>query len=76
MSSKTVSVPNIGCMGCVRTIQNEVKAMAGVTAVKADLPSKTVTIDWSDATNWTAIAAKLKEIDYPAAEDAGLIKPL
>ena len=68
MNSKTVSVPNIGCDGCVRTIQNEVKDVAGVVEVKADLKTKLVSVKWDDKTNWQTIAGKLAEIDYPAVE--------
>lgn len=68
MNTKTVSVPNIGCDGCVRTIQNEIKDVAGVVEVKADLKTKLVSVKWDDITNWQTIASKLAEIDYPAVE--------
>lgn len=68
MNTKTVSVPNIGCDGCVRTIQNEIKEVAGVVDVKADLKTKLVSVKWDDKTNWQTIASKLAEIDYPAVE--------
>jgi len=68
MNTKTVSVPNIGCDGCVRTIQNEIKDLAGVVEVKADLKTKLVAVKWDDKTNWQIIASKLAEIDYPAVE--------
>lgn len=68
MNTKTVSVPAIGCMGCVRTIENEVSEIVGVTDVKADLDTKRVTVTWDDKTAWHVIASKLQEIDYPAVE--------
>ncbi len=68
MNSKTVSVPNIGCDGCVRTIQTEIKDIAGVVDVKADLKTKLVSVKWDDKTNLQTIASKLVEIDYPAVE--------
>jgi copper chaperone CopZ len=68
MNTKTVSVPNIGCDGCVRTIQNEIKDVAGVVEVKADLKTKLVSVKWDDKTSWQIIAGKLAEIDYPAVE--------
>lgn len=66
---KTVYVPNIGCNGCVRTIQNEVSQVPGVTSVRGDPSSKLVTIVWDEAggATWEAIQAKLIEIDYPPA---------
>lgn len=67
---KTVQVPNIGCNGCVRTIQNEVSQVPGVMSVKGDSSTKWVTIVWDEAAGatWEAIRAKLIEIDYPPAE--------
>ena len=68
MNSKTVSVPNIGCDGCVRTIQNEIKEVAGVVEVKADLKTKLVSVKWDDKTNWQTIAGKPAEIENPVVE--------
>lgn len=67
---KTVQVPNIGCNGCVRTIQNEVSQVPGVTSVKGDPSTRRVTIVWDEAAGvtWETIRAKLIEIDYPPAE--------
>lgn len=61
---KTFRVPNIGCAGCVRTIQNEVAEIAGVRNVVADLATKTVVVEWQDPADWPQIESKLKEIDY------------
>jgi copper chaperone CopZ len=68
MESKTFRVPNIGCNGCVRTILNEVSQVPGVKTVKADLPTKMVTVTYEGGTTWDAIKSKLAEIDYPAEE--------
>ena len=67
-NTKTVNVPNIGCNGCVRTIQNEVAQVPGVKTVKADLATKMVTVVWDDSVAWDKIEAKLVEIDYPPAK--------
>lgn len=68
MTTKTVTVPNISCGHCVMTIQREVGELGGVTEVKAEEASKKVTVTWDpDATDWTAIEATLKEIEYPPA---------
>lgn len=68
MQTKTVSVPAIGCAGCVRTIQNEVSEIQGVASVKADESSKQVLIEWDAPATWDEIKAKLVEIDYPPQE--------
>lgn len=68
MDSKTFRVPNIGCNGCVRTIQNEVAQVQGVSSVKADLSTKMVTVTFEGETTWEAIKAKLVEIEYAPEE--------
>lgn len=68
MTTKTVTVPNISCGHCVMTIEREVGGLAGVASVKAEQNPKQVTVSWDpDATDWTAIEALLKEINYPPA---------
>jgi copper chaperone CopZ len=50
----------------VRTIEREVGELPGVRAVKADVASKIVTIEWQEpATGWEAIRSLLVEINYP-----------
>jgi copper chaperone len=69
MTSKTVKVPNISCGHCVMTIEREVGEMAGVSEVKADQVSRSVTVSWDpDATGWEAIEGLMKEINYGPAE--------
>jgi copper chaperone len=62
--TKTFTVPNISCDGCVRTITNEVREIAGVTAVQGDVETKIVTVQWDDPATWDAIREKLTEIEY------------
>ena len=67
MATKTFKVPNISCGHCVKTIEREVGELEGVTSVKADEATKTVTVEWQEpTTHWDAIAALLEEINYPA----------
>ena len=65
---KTFSVPNIGCDGCVRTIQTEVAQVPGVRKVIADLGTKTVVVEWEEPATRSVVESKLREIDYPAVE--------
>lgn len=65
---KTFNVPNIGCDGCVRTIQNEVGELPGVQKVVADLSTKTVVVEWVDPATRQQVEDRLREIDYPAVE--------
>ena len=68
MQSKKFKVPNISCGHCVRTIQNEVGELEGVTTVLASEETKEVTVSWDEATqSWTNIESLLEEINYPPA---------
>jgi hypothetical protein len=51
------------------TIEREVGDLAGVTSVKAEQVTRDVTVSWDPgATDWSAIASLLKEINYAPAE--------
>ncbi len=65
METKTFVVPNISCGHCTRTIENELADVAGVTAVKAEIESKKVTVSWDAPATWQAINGLLHEINYP-----------
>lgn len=66
METKTVTVPNISCGHCVTTIQREVGELEGVSDVKAEQESRSVTISWDpDATDWVVIESTMREINYP-----------
>ncbi|HMR62917.1 MAG TPA: cation transporter [Anaerolineae bacterium] len=65
MQTKTVKVPNISCGHCVRTIENEVGELAGVTKVSASESTKLVTVEWNEPQTWETIQALLEEINYP-----------
>lgn len=68
MERKTIQVPNIGCDGCVRTIQNEIREIAGVNAVEGNKDTKQITVEWDAPANWNLIVKKLVEIDYAPSE--------
>lgn len=65
MSEKTVHVPAISCGHCTGTIERELGALEGVTAVNSDLAGKQVTITWQAPADWERIEATLKELGYP-----------
>lgn len=67
MTTKTVTVPNISCSHCVRTIEMEVGAMGGVLDVSAEEATKQVTVEWDAPADWQKISALLDEIGYPAS---------
>ena len=68
MDTRTVVINNISCNHCVHTIEREIGEIKGVQTVKADLPTKIVTIIWEGPATWDQIAGTLTEIEYPPSE--------
>lgn len=68
METRSFTVPNIGCDGCVRTIVNSLTSQDGVVKVDGDVASKRVTVQWQSPMTWDVIVHTLEEIDYSPAE--------
>ncbi|MDA2937911.1 heavy-metal-associated domain-containing protein [Acidobacteria bacterium AH-259-A15] len=66
MQTKTFRVANITCAHCVMTIERELSELEGVTSVKADEKTKTVCVQWDEASaSWHKVRLLLEEINYP-----------
>ena len=68
MTTVTYFIPNISCEHCVHTIQMEVGGLIGVQSVKADVETKTATIEFSMPATEEQIKSLLAEINYPIRE--------
>ena len=68
MTTVIYSIPNISCNHCVHTITMELKDMAGVSSVEADMLSKQATIAFEPPATEESIKQLLSEINYPVAE--------
>ena len=66
--SHEFSVPDISCGHCVRTIENELRALDGIATVTADKDRKTVLITWHEPAQIETIKAVLEDIGYPARD--------
>ena len=66
MAQETLTVPNISCGHCVSAIESELAEMEGVSSVKADAETRTVTVQWEAPASIARIRATLTEINYPA----------
>ena len=69
MQNVTYRVPGISCGHCVNTIELELNEVEGVSRVKADVESKSVTIDFQDPASEARLINLLKEINYPIQEE-------
>jgi copper chaperone len=67
MEKKTLSIPNISCGHCVRTITSELTGVKGVSRVEGDPQGRKITVEWDAPATLEKIKTVLKEINYPAA---------
>ncbi|MCU0476623.1 MAG: heavy-metal-associated domain-containing protein [Anaerolineae bacterium] len=67
METKTVTVPNVGCNGCVNSIKLEVSDIPGVSSVEGVAETKQITVAWQSPATWEQIKAKMAEINYAPA---------
>lgn len=68
MEKRTFTVPNIGCDGCVRTVEATVRDVVGVKSVKGQVDNKQVVVEYDAPATWEAIRTALTEVDYAPAE--------
>lgn len=66
MATTTLSVPDISCEHCERTITNALTPLTGVHAVKVNIPTRQVEVDYDQAVvDVDRFKAVLLEEDYP-----------
>jgi len=58
--------PDISCQHCAMAIKRELAAVAGLSDVQVDVPSKTVTLEYDNEDTLKRALALLNEIGYPA----------
>lgn len=65
----TLSVPDVSCEHCVKTINGALGAVPGVTEVSTDIPSKTVHLAFdSDQVSMARIEEVLDDAGYSIAK--------
>lgn len=68
MARTTLSVPDISCEHCERTITEALTPLDGVRDVKVDIPAKQVSVDYDDTiVDVNRFKAVLQEEEYPVA---------
>ena len=64
-----LSVPEVSCEHCVKTINGTLGELAGIEAVNTDIPTKTVQLSYDPAEiSLERIEATLDEIGYTVAK--------
>ncbi len=65
----TLKVPDVSCEHCVKTIDGALGALAGVEAVRTDIPTKTVRVRYEpDKVSLQQIEATLDDAGYTVAK--------
>lgn len=68
MTQTVLSVPDISCDHCARTVTNALSPLEGVARVAVDVPSKRVTVEYDPAQIDVAkMSSVLADEDYPVA---------
>lgn len=68
MAKTTLSVPDITCEHCERTITQALTPLDGVREVKVDIPTKQVHVDYDEtAIGIDRFKTVLQEEEYPVA---------
>lgn len=69
MQTKNFTVPNISCGHCTMRIEKTLNALDGVSSVKAEVPSKAVSVEWDESkVGWDEMKAALEKAGYPPEE--------
>lgn len=78
LTRAVLTVPDISCDHCARTIMNALTPVAAIATVAVDIPSKTVRVSYDPTRIDVAqVATILAEEEYPvAAVDGGNPSPL
>ena len=72
MTTTILSVPDISCEHCERTITEALSPVAGVRAVRVDIPAKQVRVDYDEtAVDVERMKSILAEEDYPVSSVSG-----
>jgi len=68
MATTILSVPDISCAHCERTISDALTPVEGIRSVQVDIPEKQVRVDYDEAqVSVERMKDVLQEEDYPVA---------
>jgi copper chaperone len=71
MTQVVLNVPDISCSHCEATVKQALAPLPGVRAVRVDIPTKRVTVQYDEGqVDVERFKAVLEEEDYPVASVA------
>ena len=72
MAKTVLTVPDISCDHCVRTVTEALTPVDGVKQISVDIPSKQITVEYDQSrVDVDTMREVLAEEDYPVASVAG-----
>lgn len=77
MKTEKITIANLSCGGCVKTITKKLTAIDGVENVTVDLETNIVSVNHQESVSREQLANTLLSIGYPeATEENGLLTKL
>lgn len=77
MKTENLTIANLSCNGCVKTITKTLKSMVGVEDVNIDLETSLVSVNHNETVSRDDLKSMLLSIGYPEASEAnGLLTHL
>jgi copper chaperone len=72
MTTKVLTVPDISCSHCERTIVNALEPLEGIGSVRVDIPGHLVSVEFDEArVGLQRIKEVLLQEDYPVTTVSG-----
>ncbi len=71
----TLTLPNIGCQGCMKKVVNALGGLSTVAIVHTDVPTKTVSLQYDgDQIEMEQVEATLRSIGHKIATQTAIPK--
>ncbi len=70
---ETVTIQNLKCGGCAKTIQNKLLEIEGINNVDINLEKDEVLLDYQEPQNIETAKSKLKTLGYPTIDEKNSI---
>ncbi len=65
----TISVQNLKCGGCARTITDAISGIEGISSAEVKVETSEVHFEYTDEQQLQKVREKLKSLGYPSVED-------
>lgn len=67
----SISVQNIKCDGCARTITDKLSTIVNISNLQVDVEKKELSFNYLNKTDVSLVKERLKHLGFPSIEDNG-----